>query len=98
MADSKNIDDGGHAYPVCFEGGENSGETPYFREGMSLRDWFAGKFLAGAAASPTSDVPLDADPSDQSDVDRALREHWDCAARAAYIAADAMIAARKGGA
>jgi hypothetical protein len=110
MADSKNIDDGGLAFPgkrwqqvgTVADFGFSDDDSPTFdhvdHPGMSLRDWFAGKFLAGAAASPTSDVALDADPSDQSDVDRALREHWDCAARAAYIAADAMIAARKGGA
>lgn len=97
MADSKKIDDGGHAYPVCFEGGKNSGESPYFHEGMSLRDWFAGQFLAGATATETA--PLDVrDAADQHDVDCALREHWSHCARAAYIAADAMIAARKVGA
>lgn len=41
------IEDGGHAFPVCFEGGANSGEQPYFHEGMSLRDWFAGQVLSG---------------------------------------------------
>lgn len=40
------IDDGGHAFPVCFEGGANSGEQPYFHEGMTLRDWFAGQCLS----------------------------------------------------
>jgi hypothetical protein len=49
MTDSK-IEDGGHAFPVCFEGGQNSGEQPYFHEGMSLRDWFAGQVIGHLAA------------------------------------------------
>ncbi len=79
MADRK-IDNGGHAFPVCFEGGQNSGKQPYFHEGMSLRDWFAGQALVGMmrAMSPYS-----------NDFERSARE--------AYVQADAMIAARKGG-
>lgn len=63
---------------------------------MSLRDWFAGQFLDGAA---TSNEPLAfrGNPS-RDEVDEALRSHWDDVSRAAFIAADAMIAARKAGA
>ena len=32
------IETGGPAYPVTFEGGKNNGDSPYFHEGMSLRD------------------------------------------------------------
>jgi hypothetical protein len=32
---------GGPAYPVCFEGGCNNGESPAYHEGMTLRDRFA---------------------------------------------------------
>ena len=94
MADSKIIDDGGYAFPCPAD--EKAGW--HSESGMTMRDWFAGKFLSGVAGSPESAAPLEADPADQLDVDRALREHWDFAARAAYIAADAMIAARKAGA
>ncbi|MCP2134550.1 hypothetical protein J2S28_001602 [Rhizobium sp. SLBN-94] len=97
MADSK-IDDGGPAFSGgLFEpqhGGSNDREP--WNHGMSLRDWFAGQFLAGAA---TSNEPLAfrGNPS-QDEVDAALRSHWDDVSRAAFIAADAMIAARKAGA
>lgn len=65
--------------------------------GMSLRDWFAGQFLAGSAGGDSA--PLDVSvAADQHDIDAALRDHWDAVARAAYIAADAMLAAREGGA
>lgn len=87
MTDGNEIDWGGSAFPAVI------GPPSEFSTGMSLRDWFAGKFLAGAA---TDNSPLDVrDAADQFDVDTILREHWDHVARAAYIAADAMIAARK---
>lgn len=35
-------DDGGPAFPITGE--------PFWREGMSLRDWFAGRALAGMFA------------------------------------------------
>lgn len=85
MENRKKIDDGGHAYPVCFEGGKNSGETPYFHEGMSLRDWFAGKVLASVDWS-------ERDISSFSDDD--LQQM----AGQVYRISDAMIAARKAGA
>ena len=64
--------------------------------GMTLRDWYAGQFLAGAA---TANEPLAfrGNPS-QDEVDAALRSHWDDVSRAAFIAADAFISARKAGA
>lgn len=86
MVDSKKIDDGGHAFPVCFEGGQNSGEQPYFHEGMSLRDWFAGQALVGQLAFSPPDDPYNKfhEPED--------------VARMCYQFADAFLAARKGGA
>lgn len=84
--------DGGPAFPipaVC------SGEFTAYpqQDGMSLRDWFAGHFMAGSAALPSEPLDLDI-AADQFDVDCALREHWGHVARTAYIAADAMLAAR----
>jgi len=38
---------GGPAFPVTFEGGSNNGDAPFFHEGMTLRDYFAGQALAG---------------------------------------------------
>ena len=43
-------DDGGPAFPLIAEGGENSGLFPEFHSGMSLRDWFAGQALIGIYA------------------------------------------------
>lgn len=68
--------DGGPAFPQnewCFRRGDGS-------EGMSLRDWFAGKALAGLA----------------SNCDEAGLSSWCAAPLAdrAYEIADAMIAAR----
>jgi hypothetical protein len=59
-------------------------------QGMSLRDWFAGQWLAGAV---TDNTPLDVSPGES--VDEAMREHWANVARAAYLAADAMLAERQ---
>lgn len=75
--ESKEIDWGGNAFPA--EGGSDSGLHP--DPGMSLRDWFAGKALAGSLAG---------EPGSHLVPERLAR---DC-----YAFADAMIAARKGGA
>lgn len=63
--------DGGPAFPV-----------PGVRDGMSLRDWFAGQALAGIhAALQASNWP---------------KEAWHrYAATCAYMAADAMLAERE---
>ena len=44
MTDSKQIDDGGLAFPAVI------GPPSEFATGMSLRDWFAGQALAGLMA------------------------------------------------
>ena len=59
-----------------------SGELPIPNTGMSLRDWFAGQALASMTAAP--------------DYTKGPCNH--AMAERAYIIADAMIAARKGGA
>lgn len=83
MSDIKKIDDGGPAFSGgLFEpqhGGTNDREP--WNPGMSLRDWFAGQWVAGVARR-------------QYDEDYLSHE----VARQAYQFADAMIAARKGGA
>jgi hypothetical protein len=69
------VKDGGQAFPVA--------GTQYFpgKDGMSLRDWFAGQALAGWIAG-------ERDPHASA---------WDHSwwAREAYKCADAMIAARE---
>jgi hypothetical protein len=58
-----------------------SGET-YLQEGMTLRDWFAGQALLGIAGYFTN---LDAEE---------MTEEAAKSATAAYLIADAMLAAR----
>lgn len=86
---STKIEDGGPAFAALAT--SPMGDV-HHQEGMSIRDWFAGQFLAGSA---TDNAALDVSvAADQYDIDVALSEHWAKVARAAYIAADAMLAAR----
>lgn len=83
------IDHGGQAYPgpsFTSNGIPNGHDM-----GMSLRDWFAGQALAAMGTwCPDADYgPVNWD--DKTFVARLRAEY-------AYKAADAMIAARKGGA
>ncbi|ASW06265.1 hypothetical protein [Rhizobium sp. 11515TR] len=90
MADSMIIDDGGPAFSVCFEGGQNNGDQPYFHEGMSLRDWYAGQALAGEFAAQNEIT---------GEITNNTPDEWMFErAQTFYRMADAMIAARKGGA
>lgn len=105
MADtSKHIEDGGPAFPqhdlsaygfgpsVRGQRGdepEDVGSQHYTVEGMTLRDYFAGKALAGIG-NWVHLVPREDNLSPAEIVER--RAHW------SYAQADAMIAARKGGA
>lgn len=82
------IDDGGSAFPF----GQISEVTGapingYFSDGMSLRDWFAGMAMQGWLSSFGPDMvhPV------ANDMEHEI-------AKQAYQMADAMIAARKGGA
>ena len=61
-------------------------------QGITLRDWFAGQFLAGAAVG---NDPLDRKEGESLEDARA--RYWATVAAVAYIAAAAMITARKGG-
>ncbi|MDQ0132630.1 hypothetical protein J2T08_000531 [Neorhizobium galegae] len=92
MTETKKIDDGGPAFAGgLFEpqhGGTNDREP--WNPGMSLRDWFAGQALV--AMGTWMPVPASGYPN--------LLQIETQTARAlcAYAQADAMIAARKGGA
>ncbi len=81
MADKK-IDDGGPAFARSgFYSDGGPGESDCWpTDGMSLRDWFAGKVLGGFMSAK----PMQFNPEDD--------------AAYCYKVADAMIAARKGGA
>lgn len=88
MADSKNIDDGGPAFP-----GENFTENGFrngVNMGMSLRDWFAGQAL------PQLIVINDRVTAGREKVPYELA--LKVTASQAYALADAMIDARKAGA
>lgn len=94
MSDSKKIDDGGHAYPVCFEGGQNNGDSPYFHTGMSLRDWFAGQVLPNVLNQV---MALDSAEYGSIAVRLGAANSRSLIGLMAYEYADAMIAARKAG-
>jgi len=98
------IDDGGPAFP---RSGDNFGRT---REGMSLRDWFAGQAMQAMVGSyrmtlrgkDESDDEREADhtyPHRDMMVDKNIHtgeyEGANEIADDAYVIADAMIAARK---
>ena len=89
------IDDGGAAFPQLKNTGlarlDPDGGAQMDKEctgGMTLRDWFAGQALVGILANP--DISSSAARCDVS-----TEEFREDTARAAFAAADAMIAARK---
>ena len=93
---TKKIEDGGPAFAGRrFEPqhrGSNDREP--WNPGMSLRDWFAGHALNGAWAGRNNEsIEL----VEGQTVDDAILADWLDVARCAYIAADAMLAARKTG-
>lgn len=81
------IEDGGLAFP--FEGGSNNGLSP--EGGMSLRDYFAGQALPAIIAASSAGHHSPQKKAGEHSVIPAM-------CRDAYAIADAMIAARKGGA
>ena len=88
----KEIDNGGSAFPKTGSFHSEAGREydSVDTDGMSLRDWFAGKALTGIVAGLCSNSARG---------DRAYdRVGFSDAAEDAYTLADAMIAARKGGA
>lgn len=71
------------AFPCAYKDFQPDTGNEVTREqyfGVTIRDWFAGKALAGIAVSSENDDP------------RTLQ--WDSVAEAAYRAADAMLAER----
>jgi len=75
-------DNGGPAFP-SEQGFDPDGKwNQSYDPGMTLRDYFAGQALTGFASS-MGDVAV---------------PYWELMARDAYAVADAMLAARKGGA
>jgi hypothetical protein len=81
---SNDIDDGGSAFPINSPSG--TPERMPLRDGMSLRDWFAGKALSGFAGKLSE--------NDRENLADRIKGGA-IEARAAYALADAMLAARK---
>ncbi len=80
MSDTKQIDDGGPAFPHSHDWGWSEKTKRYEasgQPGMTLRDWFAGQALA-----------------EQTKFAVSSSEQYDAAKRC-YALADAMIVARK---
>ena len=93
-------DDGGYAFP--HPALANEGFCPsYDMGGMSLRDWFAGQqnLLDGDVSQSMAEA-LMGEKHPASDVSVLGRVKWwaEAEARYKYLCADAMLAARKGGA
>jgi len=76
-------DDGGPAFPVVLPNNNSDGK-PYWFEGMTLRDWFAGQALIGALAAM-------ANPK----CNLLAGVEWGKMSSECYKAADAMLAQRK---
>lgn len=74
------MNNGGPAFPIVVEGGENSGLHSELFYGMSLRDWFAGQALIGILGARNGFLV---------DVGTTNAPGW------AYDVADAMLAARE---
>jgi hypothetical protein len=82
---SKQTDNGGAAFP-CMDKHYPNGNIEYGSLGMTLRDYFAAAALQGNLASQSIECGY-----------YQGEDCWEKAARDAYKAADAMLAARKEG-
>jgi len=78
MSDTKQIDDGGPAFPCDIQVEDNSGSHYEEHSGLSLRDWFAGQALSSMTVAPDYS---------KGPCNFAMAER-------AYCIADAMLAAR----
>lgn len=85
MNDSKKIDDGGAAFPPSYEPDPSDPMKAIYR-GITKRDWFAGQALNAIAATSSASS------------EEAIPDLIKKIAEVSYKIADAMIAARKGGA
>ena len=85
------INDGGPAFPHCFKQVSVNHFHEQTFEGMSLRDYFAGKALVAMFA-------MEANPRVGTEVEPYNARFNAVIAAQAYALADAMLAARKGGA
>jgi hypothetical protein len=83
--------DGGPAFPVTAERRPDDTHVPGW-DGMSLRDYFAGKALAGLLSSSESIGAMSRVAEKEG-----FRDSSDVVSRAAYCYADAMLAAREEG-
>lgn len=81
-------DNGGPAFPACNEANVN--ETM----GMTLRDYFAGQVINGLMSVEDQVLKIE----DGETAERAVIRYWRERATFSYFVADAMLAARKGGA
>lgn len=96
--DTKAINDGGPAFPMPSGAEPRVNETTHYNEGMTLRDYFAAHAPAlphdlAELAREEADVDNpDKTHGEKSDVLLSIRAYWN------YMYADAMIAARNGGA
>lgn len=96
------IDDGGVAFPLPVAYDQELRQlrdiTDYYRDGsgMSLRDYFAAKAMAGMLSYDDGSMCASKDPEG---IERERREYADGIANAAFRIADAMLRERaKGGA
>lgn len=83
MTDNKKIDDGGPAFQTFRQ--HALGSVVEVNPGMSLRDWLAGIAMQATLSSA------------KAGNEEGIPEMLKIVARISYSAADAMIAARKGG-
>lgn len=90
---SANINDGGPAFPVPIQKINHDTRPDDFREtgceGMTLRDWFAGKALAGIA-----NLMINKTDSELPGIPVVSPERFEWIACIAYMQADAMLKAR----
>lgn len=79
------------AFPAAWGNAEQGGD---YVEGMNLRDWFAGQVINGLISGPDEALEIEAGET----VKEAMVRYWLTEAKMAYLIADAMLAAREGGA
>ena len=87
------VNDGGSAFPVVASTGDPR-DGVYCRDGMSLRDYFAGQAIAGVFACIVSTDACTALLKASASAGKSIE---DLVAKSAYQFADAMLAAREGG-